>query len=349
MVESFENTPPAEKVYISEEDFEKQFVERTTTIDGHDIHFAIIEPKEAISSQYVVYIGGLGHEFGAYKEEIRDIVRSGRGVVFLNPLKGFPPSDEDHAKLNEWDIPATMQNKAAETLALLNHVKISRADVVGHSQGATVGAIVAALRPEIADNLVLHTPGGLRGDDTAIGVTARAVLGEISHRLFSMEETDPIERERISEARRQVEGHNALSGSPFSLSPEPWWRIIHEVPGLVATDILPVLKHLKDSQREWSDDKKTTVTLLTANKDLTYPPEKIEEHIGLIHADDKTDKAKIKEMSESYEKAFRNVIDRYAMYANKEAWHKAPMYERAGLLPQLLNPKQHLEKLKKIR
>ncbi len=326
-MESIKNTSKSEaqesNQMISDEEFETQFIEQTIEVGGNELRYVAIEPSETISDEYVVYVGGFSMGPGVYKQEIKGLAQSGRKVLFLNPLKGIEVAKTDLEKFEEFNLPDTIKNKTSEALMLLDHLAISRADFVGHSQGAIIATVVAASRDNIADNLVLLNPAGLYGEDTSPDMWARTAKGTMR------EQADFWSGKNNNDKAGRAE---SILG-PVTMNTElteraPYWRATKEIPGILATNILPVLKELQKR----TGDEKTMVTLVTANEDLTFPPKKIEEHIGFGDSQDAV----------AVESVFKDVVDAYAMYISKDAMHNAPAYEEVGILEQILN--SNLEK-----
>ncbi len=139
-MESIKNNTPIPESKISAEDFDNQFKEKEITIDGQTFRYVKIEPGEAISPQYVLFLGGFGAGAEEYRHEIKDLVLSGRKVLFANPLKGLEPQTDDAEIMDAYNLPQTIQYKVAEIIALLEYAEIRRCDVVCHSQGAAIGA-----------------------------------------------------------------------------------------------------------------------------------------------------------------------------------------------------------------
>lgn len=315
-----------EGLKISEEEFEEQFKESVLKVDEHEILYSKIKPKETISDKYVLYLGGFSQGKETYRDELKNLAESGRKVLYTNQLDGVTPSKEDSLELDKFDLPETIKNKVAEVLVLLDHLKIDRVDIAGHSQGAIIATVVAALRPGIADNLVLLNPAGLYGDDSRFGISWRSIKGQIAHTKSIAEEEDVEEKARLGIVQERIKDDSKLRTDIL-------WRLRKEIPGIAATDIVPILKEIKSNQEELSEDEKTRITLLTAYSDATFSREKTEEHLGIKSSPETSDE----DISKMYEKVFEEVIDSHAMYKEKEASHNAPIFEKPGALTQIVN------------
>lgn len=69
----------------------------------------------------------------------------------------------------------------ADAIALLDHLGVGRAHVMGHSYGACVAVLMAATAPERVESLLVHEPplfGMLTGDATALREAAAADMRE---------------------------------------------------------------------------------------------------------------------------------------------------------------------------
>lgn len=312
---------PREKIPIL--DFNEQFVKQTVSAEGHTFEFVKVIPKEIISERYVIYIGGLGSGAEAYRSEIENLAQSGRKVFFINPTKGIQASETDAEAMQTFNMPVTIQMKTAEVLKVLELANIHRADIVGYSQGAVVSAMVATMRPGIAEDLVLVNPAGMYGADTH-----GALLGRILKGGF-VQQVENIKRALNTKGEASRIGHvvRSVVAGDEKLK-DPIWRFNQEMPGVANSNTVPVLQSLKEYQVGQREEAKTKITLVTANGDVAFPPKKIEENVGLDV-----------DVPESGEILFREVVDSYAMYADKHAGHEAPMYEKPGLIAGIVNEK----------
>ncbi len=309
-----------------EKSFEKQFVEETITINGESISFTKVEAHNPITPQYVVLVGGFALDAKGYKAELKNLVDSGRNILFTNPLKGTEISSKDAIAMKEFNLPNTIQRKVAEVLSLLDGQNIKRADIVGHSQGAIIASVVSALRPGLADDLLLANPAGMHGTDTAIGVVSRTVkgLGKQTATNLKRSFTKKGELKRIS----NVVGNVIFGGT--QLHKHLHYRFAEEIPGIVKSDLIPVLNSIKSVQSDIGDTK---ITLLTANEDLTFDNKTIEENIGV----DWNKKDTLTGVP----------IDNQVMYIKKGAGHESLTYEEEGILKQILNQKFPVDKVEK--
>jgi pimeloyl-ACP methyl ester carboxylesterase len=100
----------------------------------------------------------------------------------------FTPERRGHGHTPDVPGPISYELMAADTVAFLDQLKISRSHLVGHSDGANVALLVALTRPDLVDRLVLisgnfHHDGlvaGLDLGDLAANEYLADVYGQIS-------------------------------------------------------------------------------------------------------------------------------------------------------------------------
>lgn len=303
--------------------FDEQFIAQNVEVDGQSLEFVSVKPEEVISEQWVVFLGGFGAGAEEYRAEIEDLFDSGRKVLFINPLKGIEMDQDDIDALEAFDIPDTIKRKAAEILLVLEAVSIDRADFIGHSQGAILGSVVAALRPGLAEDLILNNPGGMHGEDTRGALVGRTVVGLVEQQVVNTKRaaTQSGELSRIGSVMKSV-----IKGT--EVVKKPVYRATEEIPGIINSNIIPILESIKANQENVDEEHRTKTTLVTANKDRTFSPDQIETEIGFDTSS-----------QEAMDHALETVVDSYVMYIDKDAGHEAVIYEKTGLSTQILNEK----------
>jgi pimeloyl-ACP methyl ester carboxylesterase len=320
--ESSHTSSPQEK--ITESEFQSQFIEQSLQLNGAECVFVSIEPNEKISNQTVLFIGGFGAGAKEYFAEIQEIAKSGRKVLFLNPLQGISPNEADGSIMNEFAIPDTIQHKTAEVIAALEAFNLERVDMVCHSQGAVIGATLSLLRPGLAEDLALLNPAGMHGADTSAALVGRTVLGLAEQQIQNVRgvlKRGGDERSRVFDAVGSVaKGTQILK--------KPLWRFQQEIPGIIDSNIIPVLQQIRARQQLLEEGMHTKITLVTANKDRTFSPQKIEQNLAELSPDTAT-----------VEDFFGEAIDSYAMYIDKNAGHEEVIYGAPGLSAQIVNEK----------
>ena len=115
---------------------------------------------------------------------VRTLVQSGRRVIALDN-RGHGASAKPHD-------PAAYESNimAADVLALMDHLRIWQADVIGYSMGARIAAHLALAAPERVRRLVL---GGL-GIHLIEGVGLPPAIAEAMEAPELADLTDPVQR-----------------------------------------------------------------------------------------------------------------------------------------------------------
>jgi len=310
----------SEQPAITEEDFKRQFVEQSVEIEGHKVHFTRVTPFEKRFEEPVIYVGGFSTPATVYRE-LQYHAQQGREVIFTNPTRGMLGKEASDASFEKLQVAETIQAKANEVAALLKDLDMKRVNVVGHSQGGAVGAAVAALHPDLIDNLILVNPSGMHGEDTALNLMGRTVKGQLRQAGSAVLNAD------FSETKRKVGVWvNVLKHR--KIGEDVAWRFKKEIPGIVETNVLDILEFIKQRQQDKEPKVRTKVSLVTANKDDLFNAKKIDSNLNYT-AEPRDE--------EQREEAFRKYIDMHAMYANKHASHDAPLYEKVGVIEQILN------------
>jgi len=111
------------------------------TINGHSLHYTDIAPSEP-APQTIIFVHGLGSTQNYYHPIIHPYLSSFRCIVFDN--YGAGRSSYDEAVQQETSIPLI----AKDVLGLLDHLRVSKAVVVGYSMGGMVPTYLASTAPE---------------------------------------------------------------------------------------------------------------------------------------------------------------------------------------------------------
>lgn len=219
----------------------------------------------------VVFVGGLGTTAVDYTEQLRILAQQGRRVVYCNPLQGITPSEELATYAKEKGLPPLMACKAGEVLHVMEQLGIEHADVIGHSQGGAVSALVAAFRPEYVGQLILNTPAGIVGEKS---------YKELVHRVG-----EEFHAEQAFVERRAAEGDptykKAFERNAAAASTDPSyieWRRRVEIPSIGKTSIIPLLVDIRD--RAQNGMPAPEVVLVTAQDDRIFTPEEMDHAIG---------------------------------------------------------------------
>lgn len=241
-------------------DLEAQFNEsHQLQLGKKSLEYAMINPvnesKEAIDTEWAVFIGGLGAGKDTYKTEMIDLALSGKRTVFVAPSKGIVPESEDTDYFNAWagGLPEPIRNKAVAVAKLLEHLGITDANIIGHSEGGAVAAALSGMRPQLVKRLLLDNPAGMIGEDTT---------RELLHRVAD---------ERKAEAPSLEKMWKYAKG----LIQFPFWK---DIPAIADTDVRPILEHIKRSKQK--DGKGTEIILINSNNDQIFTKEDIEAALG---------------------------------------------------------------------
>lgn len=283
--------------------------------ENHEIKYYEFSPKQDLISQKpIIFIGGFGKDAGAYQKEILKLVISGRKVIFVNPLYGIKIKNKSslfEERGNMKDLPEVIKNKTNELLAVVQHLNIENADVVGHSQGGVLGTVLATALPNLVDKLILLNPAGLYGKDSTIGLIKRSLKEKEELKLAISNELDKDKKQKM---QNHAQTHNKYyEGRKYKL-----FRLLKEIPGLVKMNLLLLLYDIHTHG-------KTQVSLVTSNKDATFPTKIVEDNLGGF--------AK-RQGKEHLAGELFEYVDRYVMHSDENALHN---YENGELLEQILN------------
>lgn len=127
--------------------------ESTLRLDGLDVRLRHTRPPEAAEAPPVVVLHGWGASIDAVGSIVDGL--AGRLEVVAVDLPGFGESSEPP---EPWDARAY----ARFVLALCDELELERFSLVGHSNGARIGIVVAATAPERLGRMVLTGAAGLK-------------------------------------------------------------------------------------------------------------------------------------------------------------------------------------------
>ena len=125
------------------------------TLYGQDVRIAFMDvaPSGAANGHTVVLLHGnnfAGFYFGGPIDVLR---KAGFRVVV--------PDQIGYGRSSKPIIPYSFHDMARNTRAILQHLKIDRAMVVGHSMGGMLAARFATQYPDVVERLVIYNPIGL--------------------------------------------------------------------------------------------------------------------------------------------------------------------------------------------
>src|ERR1700719_4407644 len=170
------------------------------TNDGEQVRMAYMDVAPARpNGRTVVLLHGRNFPSSYWAPEIKTLADAGYRVVVPDQI-GFGKSSKPSADLH-------FDTLARNTIALLDHLQIAKADIVAHSMGGMVAVRIARAYPDRVTHLLLTAPIGLE-----------------DYRLY----VPPVPTEKIIEAedkltadgyRKQLETNYALKLPPDQVTP----------------------------------------------------------------------------------------------------------------------------------
>jgi pimeloyl-ACP methyl ester carboxylesterase len=122
--------------------------------DGEQVRMAYMDVASAQpNGRTVVLLHGRNFPSGYWAPVIKTLTDAGYRVVVPDQI-GFGKSSKPQADLH-------FDTLARNTVALLDHLQIAKADIVAHSLGGMLGVRIARAFPDRVDHLVLTAPIGL--------------------------------------------------------------------------------------------------------------------------------------------------------------------------------------------
>ena len=124
------------------------------TNDGEQLRMAYMDvTPEKPNGRVVVLLHGRNFPSSYWAPVIRTLTEAGYRVVVPDQV-GFGKSSKPSAELH-------FDTLARNTITLLDHLKIAKADIVAHSMGGMVGVRIARAYPDRVNHLLLAAPIGL--------------------------------------------------------------------------------------------------------------------------------------------------------------------------------------------
>lgn len=284
---------------ISKEDFERQIsAPREIALGNESLPYVVIEPERVVDETPVVFVGGFGTSASSYRDELMNLAESGRKVVFVNPEVHEDLADGEGVDAN---VPPVIISEAEALKRVLAAEEIGTANFVAHSRGAAVATAYVAEDPRRARKLVLDSPAGLTGKESAASLVVRAIK-EGAERI--------VGRERAEE-----DGESAFAILRRGL----FWKLTKEIPAIAHTDIVPLLRRIQEHHTKGSDGTEhdtVAVSVITAHGDKIFTPERFERALG--------------------EDPFA-IVDAWANYSDKEADHGKISRPEPGAFPAILD------------
>jgi len=123
--------------------------------DGEQLRMAYMDitPAQPSNGRVVVLLHGRNFPSSYWAAEIKTLMEAGYRVIVPDQI-GFGKSSKPTGELH-------FDNLARNTITLLDHLGIAKADIVAHSLGGMVAVRIARAYPDRIDHLVLAAPIGL--------------------------------------------------------------------------------------------------------------------------------------------------------------------------------------------
>lgn len=112
---------------------------------------------------------------GSWSRVMPELASGARVVAFDRPGAGLTAWPEEGVTAD--DSPYSSEAQARQTVALMSHLDIEEAVLVGSSAGGTIALLTAVLYPHRVSGLVLAAPGVYFGANDGAPAWARALLG----------------------------------------------------------------------------------------------------------------------------------------------------------------------------
>ena len=133
-------------------------------VEGEAVRMAFMDVvPTAPNGRAIVLLHGKNFYGGYFEPVIRDLLNAGYRVVVPDQI-GFGKSSKPNIRYS-FDL------LAAHTAKLLDHLKVDKAAILGHSMGGMLAVRFARTYPRRTTHLVLENPIGL-GDYPALGRSA---------------------------------------------------------------------------------------------------------------------------------------------------------------------------------
>jgi pimeloyl-ACP methyl ester carboxylesterase len=168
--------------------------------DGELLRMAYMDVAPARpNGRTVVLLHGRNFPSSYWAPVIKMLTEAGYRVVVPDQI-GFGKSSKPWGELH-------FDNLARNTIALLDHLKIDKADIVAHSMGGMLGVRIARAYPERVAHLVLTAPIGLEDYRLYVPPTPTEKITETEDRLTA------------EGYRKQLETNYALKLPPDQVTP----------------------------------------------------------------------------------------------------------------------------------
>ena len=126
--------------------------------------FRYIDTGENTNSVPLIIVAGWNQTIEVWKDAIEELEKLGKRVVMIEAPHGITGNTTTYDEpINS--IPLIMIQKAQAHIALLEHLKITRVDVIAQSQGGIDALVATLLKPKVFHNIIIFNPAGMVGAD----------------------------------------------------------------------------------------------------------------------------------------------------------------------------------------
>ena len=133
--------------------YEVQFLNFKSQNDNLTMAYMDIQPKK-FNGKTVVLLHGKNFNGAYWKTTIQDLSKEGYRIVVPDQI-GFGKSSKPA------DYQFTFQQLAQNTKTVLDHLKIEKISLLGHSMGGMLATRFTLMYPEMVEKLILENPIGL--------------------------------------------------------------------------------------------------------------------------------------------------------------------------------------------
>lgn len=139
-----------------------QVKEKTFTIQGQILKMAYMDVQPQVpNGKSVLLLHGKNFAANYWEQTANDLVKAGYRVIMPDQI-GFGKSAKPT------NIQYTFQLLAQNTKAILDELKITKINVLGHSMGGMLAVRFALMYPDLTEKLILENPIGLEDWKTVV-------------------------------------------------------------------------------------------------------------------------------------------------------------------------------------
>jgi len=226
--------------------------------EGTDIDVYDIRPEGDQKEIPVVFLPGFGGYPLMFKRDIDALANHGRRVIAVDAPHGIDQKISEEVKT---DLPDAELRKVAALMETLKIKNINKVDGVGNSEGSLVLVLAAAINPERFRNLILESPPGLVGQDTAMRLAGRFVKDMVKSEAEG-------KWNRIEKLKTEI---SLPQKDSSALSFKNIFQALQEMKALAKTQIPELLKEIKK--------KGIKILIIHGAEDNAFPMDRVQKGI----------------------------------------------------------------------